>query len=83
MYSNEDIQEMLDVINDSDLVKSEYKAKLNDMSERGYISERDRSAILDCIDEGYFERFDRYDSDVCETFITLYEGLMAQYEQEI
>lgn len=64
-YNNDDIQKMLETLREPEYKK----AFIQNLT----CSPRDRSAILDCIDDGYYERFDRYDSDVCETFIATYE----------
>lgn len=72
-YNNDDIQKMLET-----LWYPEYKAAfLQNLN----CSPRDRSAILDCIDDGYYERFYRYDSDVCETFIATYEEWLGKTQR--
>ncbi len=38
------------------------------------INDSDKRAIKRVIDEGWYEEFDRYDSDVCEEFIRIYEA---------
>ncbi len=63
--NNEDIQQMLETLQDPDH-KETFLQNLT-------CSPRDKWAILDCIADGYHERFDRYDSDVCEIFIATYE----------
>lgn len=65
MYNNNDIQDMISKIRrDSDMKK----AVLDMIS-----NERDRAAVRDVLSDGSVERFDRYDSDVCEQFIRAYE----------
>ncbi len=64
-YNNDDIQKMLETLRDPE----HKQAFLQNLT----CSPRDKWAILDCIADGYHERFDRYDSDVCETFIATYE----------
>lgn len=66
MYDSEDIQRMLESLQDS----SE-REKFNKLLEKTNFS--DRNAINHCIDECWYETFERYDSDVCEQFISLYE----------
>lgn len=39
----------------------------------------DFMAIKDVLDDGYYERFDRYDSDVVEQFITIYLNIKDNY----
>lgn len=39
----------------------------------------DLMAMKDVLDDGYYERFDRYDSDVAEQFITIYQQLKESY----
>lgn len=82
MFSSEEIQEMLDKVNDSDLIKNELLNRLNDLCEREYISESDLAAIKDCIEDGLYESFEAYDSDVCEQFISVYEAVLYEYENE-
>lgn len=65
MYTNEDIDNMLLVVKGN----LTFKKILDD----SIYSFGDKEAIKDCIKEGYYERFERYDSAVCEEFITLYE----------
>lgn len=67
-YSSDDIQAMLNFISHHD-DRPEYHAFLN------YISKNttDTGAIKHCISEGWYEEFDRYDSDVCEQFIRCFE----------
>lgn len=64
MYDYNDIQRMItECRNDADLrkrVKSHFKGM-------------DFDAISYVFDEGYYEAFDRFDSAVCEDFITAYE----------
>ena len=69
VYDNADIDGMLATLKDSD--------NLNDFRPHLNCSGRDEKAILDCIDDGSYERFDRYDSDVCEIFITAYENWLS------
>lgn len=67
MYNNNDIQDMISKIRrDSDMKK----AVLDMIS-----NERDRAAVSDVLNDGSVERFDRYDSDVCEQFIRAYEKI--------
>ena len=64
MFNNDDIQRMIEECQ-SDLT---LKAKVLD----GMANTSDRLKASDVISAGYYERFDRYDSDVCEQFITAY-----------
>ena len=72
MYSNDDIQEMIERVNNDGTnetiidVVSAY---------RNYTggSVIDNDAIREVLRSGYYETFDRYDSDVCEQFIRAFE----------
>lgn len=64
IYSNDDVQKVIEQVNaDSDL-KSRILSHLNVV---------DRNAVCDVLQDGWYERFDRYDSDVCENFLLYYE----------
>lgn len=66
MYTNNDIQNMLNELNiDTTLLKA-FCYNLEQ------VNATDRQAIMSCIHYNDVERFDRYDSDVCETFINTY-----------
>ena len=70
MYNSDQIQDMITTL------KSD-NARLKIFCERlEKVNADDRIAIMDVIRDGWYERFDRYDSDVCETFIRLYEEVM-------
>lgn len=73
-YNNSDLQEMLEYLKDS----SKRAIFLKNLS----CSNADRLAIEDCIEEGYYERFDRYDSDVCEIFIHTIEFAFMNERKE-
>ena len=64
IYTNDDIQDMLMECNEN--------CNLKDSILKCF-SGRDKSAMADVFEDGYYERFDRYDSDVCEQFIKAYE----------
>ncbi len=68
MYNNEQIQCMLDDLSNTPARKELFMSKLN----CGYA---DKLAIQDVICDGWYERFDRYDSGVCEIFISTYESI--------
>ena len=63
-YSNDDIQDMIEEVNKSARLKENV---LN------HFSGSDLFAMRDVLNDGCYERFDRYDSDVCEQFIKAYE----------
>ena len=65
MYNSDDIQKMIETCNNND--------KLKDAVLNGILPFSDRQAVQDVLSEGWYERFDRYDSDVCEKFIVAYE----------
>lgn len=68
MYNNDDIQAMLRFLEYHN-GRPEYNSFMK------YISEHtsDSRAIKSCINEGWYEEFYRYDSDVCEQFISCFE----------
>lgn len=61
MYNNQDIQNMIIKCNSDGILKQKILDSITNIS--------DRSAISDVLEDGDYERFDRYDSDVCEQFI--------------
>ncbi len=65
MYNNDQIQEMITVCHNDPDRKRAILSRIRDL--------RDRESIRYAINEGYYEAFDRFDSDVCEQFITAYE----------
>lgn len=64
LYDNDDLQKMLNT-----LQVPEYRHQFLECVSEGH----DKSAIIDCILDGFYERFERYDSDVCEQFIAAYK----------
>lgn len=74
MYSNDDIQEMIDRILTDKLFAREFEKQLNQTNAM------DKIAITAVLNEGYYETFDRYDSDVCEQFIEMYESANNELE---
>lgn len=67
MYTMNEVQDMIStLLNNGDLMKVFCKNLEN-------TNASDRMAIMSVLREGWYEEFDRYDSDVCEQFITLYE----------
>lgn len=64
MYNNDDIQRMLSECKKNSNLKDDVLRQFDG---------GDLMAVEDVIMDGYYERFDRYDSDVCEKFITAYE----------
>lgn len=75
MYSDNDIQEMIDNLLNDKCLRDEFNEELEIMSPS------DRVAIRDVLSDGYVERFDRYDSDVCEQFISIYESVTEREEE--
>ncbi len=65
IYLNDDIQRMIKEVKGDENLKVAVLKQL---------SGRDKAAVEDVLAEGWYERFDRYDSDVCEQFITAYEN---------
>lgn len=64
LVTNQELQQMIKAVNSNDSLK---QAILS------HFEGRDKSAIIDVLRDGYYERFDRYDSAVCEEFITAWE----------
>jgi len=71
-YTNDDIQDMIKECNSNPELKEKV---VNQIS-----NDRDRAAIISVLKEGWYEEFDRYDSDVCEQFITAYEKAKKESE---
>ncbi len=65
IYSNDDVQDMISEVNKN----LKLKEKL-----LGHFSGSDLHAMQDVLKDGWYERFDRYDSDVCEQFIKAYKA---------
>lgn len=63
MYNTSDIQAMIDKVNNDD--------KVNEVVD--LISDEDWQKVSRVLRTGFAEDFDRYDSDVCESFICAYE----------
>ena len=66
MYSNEDIQAMIE--------KCYTEVRFGKRVLDGINNRRDWAAAQNVISSRCFETFDRYDSDVCEQFIKAYES---------
>lgn len=72
MYNNDEVQEILSRLErDTNYKHLFLKVAKEQMSNSDYF------ALLDVIGDGYYERFDRYDSDVCEQFLQIYEKVEA------
>jgi hypothetical protein len=76
MYNTNQIQEMLNKLNTNQPMLKTFCAKLEKLNAS------DRMAIMDVLRDGSVERFDRYDSDVCEQFISLYENVERELKQK-
>lgn len=74
MYTEKDIQKMLD--------ECSLNMALADAVTDGISNERDKSAVRRVINEKVAEFFYRYDSDVCEQFITSYERACEMFEEK-
>lgn len=66
LYNSNDIQAMLKTLTNRSYRKEFLKHVTHDLT-----------SIIDCIEECWYERFHRYDSDVCEHFIEAYEEWVA------
>ncbi len=69
LYTNDDVQILIDQTNKDPKLKGLIRSQL---------SGRDLLALNDVLSDGTCERFDRYDSDVCEQFISAYENSVKQ-----
>lgn len=69
LYTNDDVQILIDQTNKD--------PKLKELI-RSQFAGRDLLALNDVLSDGTYERFDRYDSDVCEQFISAYENSVKQ-----
>ena len=65
MYNYNDIQNMIEKVNAEGTAE-----QILD-----HITDHDKAAVREVLRSGYYEDFDRYDSDVCEQFILAYEAL--------
>lgn len=70
--SSDSLQEMISYINGNDNRKRMFISLL-------HFSDQDNRAIIDVLSEGWYERFDRYDSDVAEQFISFYQNFREIY----
>lgn len=68
LYDSNDIQNILNRLTND----SAYKEKFMKYAKE-YMSGSDYLALGHVISEGWYETFDRYDSDLCEQFLTIYE----------
>ena len=72
MYNNSDIQKMIDEVKVGN--RSQMGIAFPIALANSNLCLADKRAIKNVIEnEPYTKAFDRYDSDVCEQFITLYE----------
>ncbi len=65
MITNDELQDMLSTVKKDEALRE----KLFELTAHS----SDAAAIRHCISEGWYEAFDRYDSDVCEQFIAAYK----------
>lgn len=63
IFDSDDVQLMIEQVNKYKTVRECLFSHLKT------ISAADRGAIKAVLEDGHYERFDRYDSDVCEQFI--------------
>lgn len=70
LYGKKDIQNAVVAVHNDNHFKELAKSRM---------SAKDYQALEHVLNEQYYEVFDRYDSDVCEQFIEIYEG----YKQEV
>ena len=66
MYSNNDIQDMIQTAKAN-------KQQFFEQIDSAGISQSDKISIKSAINDGWYEAFDRYDSAVCDHFITIFE----------
>ena len=63
MYNYNDIQNMIERVNNDGTADKILR----------HIQDYDKGSVRNVLKSGYYETFDRYDSDVCEQFIRAYE----------
>ena len=69
LYLYADIQKMIQELKADEAFKEQIISKINQM---------DQGAVRDVISDGSAERFDRYDSAVCENFVAAYERVKGE-----
>ena len=79
MYTNEMIQKMIDTLSAANKNNCLYK-KFFDIL--GKFNTLDYLAIMHVLQDGSYEAFDQFDSDVCESFIQIYEAAQKESEAE-
>lgn len=67
MYGKDEIQKMITLCHENKHLRGLIACQIKSFT--------DREAIRDVMEKGYYDAFDRYDSDVSEQFITAYERL--------
>ena len=74
LYSQDEIQDMLTACKKDSKLK---KKVLANIISKGPLGAQDKAAIGAVIDSGSVDDFYRYDSAVCDKFITAYEKVMG------
>ena len=69
LYTNDDIQEIIEKCNANNVLRDSIMNQLDS---------RDRMDLADVLSDGWVERFDRYDSALCENFLTAYENTITK-----
>lgn len=72
MYTNDDIQNILRGLKNPRNYDI-FEKKIDFVTD----NQIDIYQIKDCIHEGWYERFDRYDSAICETFLCIVEKMYS------
>ena len=73
MYNSNDIQNIIDRLNSDNELKEDFLRRI--FKYYPY----DENSVRDVLSDGSVERFDRYDSAVCDEFLTVWEkGVEAQ-----
>jgi len=76
MYNNDDIQNMIEAVESN---PEPFFNAMNSKVVNNTLSFRDAEAMRHVVKEGWYEVFERYDSDVCERFIRIFESVAESY----
>ena len=74
MYDSDDIQSILNDLNADEIYKQRFMKIAQDK-----MSFMDFGAVKYVIRDGFVESFTRFDSDVCEQFLNVYELCVKKY----
>ena len=74
MYDSDDLQSILNDLNADEIYKKRFMKIAQDK-----MSFMDFGAVKYVIRDGFVESFTRFDSDVCEQFLNVYELCVKKY----